>query len=110
MGVLKVGEVRKLMHKAGINRVSRKLISAIDEAVGKAIAEMGTDLAKVFPNQMVETSDLVRVSDVKGGYTVMVEGRVEEEINIEDLVSGEPLPEEIGDGEEEEVEGKGGEE
>ena len=92
MGVLKVGEVKKILHDAGVGRVSRSAVEALSKGMEEIITEIGKDAAVVYPEMTLETHGLERLSQIKA-YTLRVVCKEPDDIDIKELTKRVRMPE-----------------
>ena len=93
MSILKVNRTREILHGAGVKRVTRTAIAYLDEAIEDMVTEIGKDLSLVYPNRLIESADVFKVSEIKKGYRARLKEVTVPKKSLEDLVSDIDMPE-----------------
>lgn len=56
------------MAQAGIERANADFYEAFDQAVGRSMIQIVTDLGRLYPNTRLSVEHLERISGINGGY------------------------------------------
>ena len=92
MSIIKHGKVRKIFHDAGIKRISPGVIAALDQAFEDVIEKMAEQCMILYPDMLIETHEMVRISEAQDGWKIRVDSKALDIIDINDLVKEIEMP------------------